>query len=314
MAGNELDAKLQAVVDAIGDMMRIDLDSLPLEEALRRARPNPASAPAPANSEDRTIPGFKGDDIRLRLYFPRTQPTKLPVLLHIHGGGFVAGSIGMDDARCSQIAKGADCIVASVEYRLAPEHAFPAGIEDSFAAWDWVTTHAKTFGGDSGKFAISGSSSGGHLAIGATLLARERGARMPCLQLLINPALDPSQSTASYREFSDGPFMTRARMAWFWKQYAGNGEPGGPLWAPLTADATGLPPALVITAEYDVLRDEGEAYAALLRAAGVEATVERYPGMIHGFLTMVPSHEASIAAMNSSVAALRKAYYRRDPM
>lgn len=308
MPGRALDAKLQAVVDAIGDIARIDLDSIPLEEALRVVRPKLASVSPLVNSEDRTIPGFNGNDIGLRLYFSHTRPTKLPVLLHIHGGGFVSGSVGADDARCSELAKRADCIVASVDYGLAPEHPFPAAIEDAFAAWNWVTTHAKTFGGDFGKFAITGSSSGGHIAIGATLLALERGARMPCLQLLINPALDPSRSAASYREFADGPFMTAARIAWYWKQYAGNMEPTGPLWAPLTAEATGLPPAHVITAEYDVLRDEGEAYAAHLRAAGIEATVERYPGTIHGFLTLAPSHEASIAAMNSSVAALRRAF------
>jgi acetyl esterase len=131
---------------------------------------------------------------------------------------------------------------------------------------------------------------------------------MPLLQLLTYPVIDPSLSTRSYADFAGGPFMTKKRMAWYWKQYTSAAASRGELWAPLTADATGLPPAHVITGEYDVLRDEGEAYAAHLRVAGITATVERYSQMIHGFITIAPQHAASRAALAGSVEALRKAY------
>lgn len=306
-----LDPMVKAVVDATGGRFSVDLDAMLPEEALRLARPRANPMPPPPDSEDRSIAGRDGAQIRVRLYHPDKRIAKRPVLLHLHGGGFVTGSIEQDDARCVALANEVDCIVASVGYRLAPEHVFPTAIEDAFAAWNWVTGEAAAFGGDAQRCAISGSSSGGHIAIGTTLLARTRGAVMPLLQLLTYPVIDPSLSTRSYHEFADGPFLTKARMSWFWKQYAGavTGH-GGELFAPLTASAAGLPPAHVITAEYDVLRDEGEAYAAQLRAAGIEATVERYAHMIHGFVSILPNHEASKAALRSSAAALRKAFVK----
>lgn len=303
-----LDPAVKAVLDVIGDAPYVDLDAMPLEKAMLIARPRANPTPPPPHSEDWTIGGYDGADIRVQLYFPERRTAKLPVVVHLHGGGFVAGSIEQDDARCLWLAREVGCIVASVGYRLAPEHVFPIAIEDAFAAWKWVTTEAAAFGGDAERCAISGSSSGGHIAVGTTLLARARDTRMPLLQLLTYPAIDPGLATRSYREFGNGPFMTKARMAWYWKQYGGRTDHSGDLWIPLTAEAAGLPPAHVITAEYDVLRDEGEAYAAHLRAAGIEATVERYARMVHGFITIVPDHDASRAALRNSAAALRKAF------
>jgi acetyl esterase len=303
-----LDPMIRAVVDAVGDDFAIDLEAMPLDEALRRARPPGNPNPKPPNSADLTIAGSDGAKIRIRLYYPNTRTANLPVLLHLHGGGFVAGTIEQDDARCASLANEVNCIVASVDYRLAPEHIFPAAIEDAFSAWNWVTNEAATFGGDSRRCAISGSSAGGHIAVGAALLARARGVTMPLIQLLAYPVIDPRLNTVSYHDFAGGPFMTKIRMSWYWKQYAGNAALGGELWNPLTAPAAGLPPAYIITAEYDVLRDEGEAYGAHLRAAGIEATAERFAHMIHGFLSMVPSHEASKTALRNSAAALRNAF------
>jgi acetyl esterase len=303
-----LDPEVAAVLETAGNMPYLDLDALPVGEALKMVRPPVATAPPP-NSKDIFISAHDGADIRVRLYFPKERTAHLPVLLYAHGGGFVGGTIEQDDWRCAWLAEQAHCIVASLDYRLAPEHPFPIGIEDGFSAWTWITTEAESFGGDKNRCAISGSSAGGHIAIGATLLARARRATMPLLQQLTYPVVDPGLDTGSYRNFAEGPFMTKARMAWYWKQYASAAARlHGDLWAPLSAEAAGLPRAHVITAEYDVLRDEGEAYAAHLREAGIAATVERHPRMIHGFITIVPKHKESVAALESSAAHLRNVF------
>jgi acetyl esterase len=309
-----LDPVLKAVLNVIGDAPYADLEAMPLDSAMLIARPQIAPTAPPADSEDWTIGGYQGEQIRVRLYFPEIRSTTLPVLLHLHGGGFVAGSIEQDDVRCGWLARAVECAVVSVGYRLAPEHAFPIAIEDAFAAWAWITTRAAVFGVDTERCAIGGSSAGGHISIGVTLLARARGARMPLFQLLTYPVIAPEMDTQSYRDFADGPFMTRARMAWYWKQYSsGAAGQGNELWAPMAAAAAGLPPTHVITAEYDVLRDEGEAYAAHLRAAQIETTVERHARMVHGFITLVPNHDASRTALCNSAAALRRAFSRSAP-
>jgi acetyl esterase len=303
-----LDPAVKAALDSMGNFPYADLEQMTLEQAMQIARPRISPPPAPANTRDKMIGGYRDAETRVRLYFPEVPRTGLPILIYLHGGGFVGGTVEMDDARCQWFARNAECIVASVDYRLAPEHAFPIAIEDAFAAWKWVTANAAEFGGDAERCAISGSSAGGHIAVGVTLLARERRAPMPLLQLLTYPVIDPRRASDSYRHFGAGPFMTRARMAWYWKQYAGNPGDHLHLWNPMSAAATGLPPIHVITAEYDVLRDEGEAYAAHLDAAGIEATVERHARMIHGFITIVPDHETSKTALKNSAAALRKVF------
>ena len=307
-----LDPAVKTALDLMGNSPYADLEQMPLEQALLIARPRINPPPAPALSKDRSIRGHKDAAMRVRLYFPVVQTSGLPVVVYLHGGGFVGGTVDMDDARCQWLARNVECIVASVDYRLAPEHPFPTAIEDAFAAWKWVTTNAAEFGGDTERCAISGSSAGGHMAVGATLLARERRAPMPLLQLLTYPVIDPRLATSSYRDFGGGPFMTRARMAWYWKQYAGKPGDNIDLWNPLTVDAAGLPPTHVITAEYDVLRDEGEAYAAHLSAAGIRATVERHARMIHGFITIIPDHETSRTALRNSAAVLRKVFAKQE--
>jgi acetyl esterase len=309
-----LDPMAQAVLDLLGDQPYIDLDRLPPDEALRIARPPAgAASPRPPNAEDRIIAGGSGQPLRVRLYFPdNSGRNKLPVLLHFHGGGFVSGSVELDDRRCARLASDVGCVVVSVEYRLAPEHPFPAALEDGFAAWTWITSDAGEFGGDASRCAISGSSAGGHIAVGVALMARRRGATLPVLQLLAYPVLDPKMSGGSYEEFACGPFLTRSRMSWYWRQYRGApSDEDSDCWNVPGADLGGLPPAHIITAEYDVLRDEAEAFAARLRSVGIDATIERHGGMIHGFITMLPSHEASEAAMQSSAQALKGAFGAR---
>lgn len=312
LAVGGLDPQMARVVEAMGDAPNIDLDSLPVEEALRLVRVLPNSPP-PGNTEDRLIDACKGQQIRLRLYFPEGVSKGLPVLMHLHGGGFVTGTIEMDDGRCSRLAQQAQCIVASVDYPLAPEHPFPEPIEGAFAVWRWLTASASEFGGDPTRMAVSGSSAGGHLAIGVCILARDRKALMPLLQLLSYPVVDPSLATGSYEQFANGPFLTLARMAWFWKQYAAGSQPKGHLWDPSSGPLAGLPPAHVITAEFDVLRDEAEMYVESLRGAGVSATHSRHAGMLHGFIAIAPDHVETANAINESAAVLRDVFSRERP-
>lgn len=308
VAGITLDSTLKAVVDAMGQGPYIDLAAMPLAEAIALARPDfPASQPPPG-SVDRTVFGSGGAELRLRLYYPDAKDEDLPVVLYLHGGGFVGGTIEMDDTRCFRLACLGQCIVASLDYRLAPEYPFPTAIEDSIAVWNWIVANAGEIGGDGNRCAIYGSSAGGHIAVGMTLLARDRCSSMPGLLMLANPALDPNMDSCSYSEFKDGPFMTNSRMAWYWKQYGGDRCIGdSPLWNPMTANVTGLPATFIMTAEYDVLRDEGETFALRLRDAGVDAKAERYAGMIHGFMTVVPDHPTSVRAMRKSADRLRGA-------
>jgi acetyl esterase len=291
----------------MGESPYLDLDALPIEKALALARMTPASPP-PLSPDDRWIDVAPGRNLRVRLYYPDAARTELPVLMHLHGGGFVGGSLEMDDRRCRRLARDADCIVVSLDYPLAPEHPFPIPIEAAFAAWQWILRSAREFGGDARRCAVSGSSAGGHLAVGVCLLARDRRVAPPLLQLLTYPVIDPALTSGSYRQFADGPFLTQARMRWYWKQYAGTKQHRGQPWSPLTGSLAGLPPARVLTAEFDVLRDEGETYAARLRADGVKASVRRCAGMVHGFVSVVPDHRETSAALDDSAAALRAAF------
>jgi acetyl esterase len=291
----------------MGQAPYVDLDALPIAEALAQLRVASGSAPLD-NAEDRFVAWGSGQSMRVRLYHPGNGHADLPVLMHLHGGGFVTGSIEMDDARCARLARDVDCIVASVDYPLAPEYSFPAPIEAAFAAWRWITDEASEFGGDPRRAAISGSSAGGHLAIGVCFLTRERGVRAPLLQVLAYPVVDPGLATETYRRYADGPFLTRARMAWYWKQYQGSEARSEPFWAPLAASLSGLPSAFVVTAEHDVLRGEAEAYADRLTEAGIDACVSMYEGMIHGFVTTLPNHAMSVKALDDMAAALRLAF------
>jgi acetyl esterase len=306
-----LDPPIARVLEAMGQSPYQDLDALPLDAALPLIR-FPVSTAPPPNSEDRRIDAGLGRALRVRLYFPECSRHDLPVLMHLHGGGFVTGTVEMDDARCSFLAREAGCIVASVDYALAPEYPFPAPIEDAFTAWRWIIASAAEFGGDPRRVSVGGSSAGGHLAIGVCLLARDRKVQAPLLQMLTYPVIDPTRATASYRQFAGGPFLTHARMTWFWKQYAGPAQPEGQLWSPLTGTLAGLPPAVVITAEYDVLRDEAETYVARLREAGIAADLHRHDKMIHGFLAMVPDHPESSLALHECAAVLRRTFAGRD--
>jgi acetyl esterase len=305
-----LDPVLEQQLRAEGALTAPKLDELPLAEALAilRAAKTPQKPPGqPAVVEDRTIPGPDGNLIPVRLYRPAVGG-RSGVLLHLHGGGWVGGSLANDDARCHATSQRAGITVASVAYRLAPEHKFPAGLEDAYATLLWVHRHAAEIGANPQAIGISGSSAGGNLAAATTLLARDRGGPEIKCQILAYPICDTTMSQPSYAENAEGPLLTAQMMAWFISQYLPAGaNQRDPLIAPLHApDLRGLPPALILTAACDPLRDEGTQFAASLQAAGVHAVTTCYPGMVHGFLTRSPDHPQSQAAMQQILEMLAR--------
>jgi acetyl esterase len=256
--------------------------------------------------EDRKIPGPAGE-LPIRVYTPQGSGP-FPVLVFFHGGGWVLCDLDSHDAPCRVLTNKVGCVTVSVDYRLAPEHKFPAGVEDCFAATKWVAAHAGELNVDANRLAIGGDSAGGNLSAVIAQLARDAGGPKIAFQLLIYPATEAELDTTSHKTFTDY-FLTKDDIIWFWGHYLrGPADRKDPRVAPaLTKNLKGLPPALVITAEFDPLRDEGEAYGEKLRAAGVPVTVSRYEGMIHGFVSMFDVLDKGKLALEESAAALKKA-------
>jgi acetyl esterase len=274
---------------------------------LFRAMRGLTGKPDPVGSvEDRVLPG----SIPIRAYRPlEADDRKLPVLVYYHGGGWVLGDVETVDNLCRRLANASGCAVVSVDYRLSPEHKFPEPFNDCFQAARHVAAEAESFGIDRDRIAVGGDSAGGNLAAAVCLHARKRHELLIAFQLLIYPITDFSFDTASYIENSEGYGLSREMMIWYWDQYLDRPQNGmSPLASPLKADKlSGLPPASVITAGYDVLRDEGHAYAEKLRSAGVPVELRHYPGMIHGFLQMADSFDEGKAAIREAGQALRNA-------
>lgn len=255
--------------------------------------------------EDRTVPGPEGE-IPVRVYRPGEEPA--PVVVYFHGGGWVLGSLNTHHGVCATLARRSGCVVCSVDYRMAPEHRFPAAVEDAWAATTWIAEHAEELGGVPGALAVGGDSAGGNLAAVCALRARDAGLSL-ALQLLVYPVTDADLDTSTYREFADGYFLTRDSMDWFWVHYLPDGDRFQPDASPLRAeDLAGTAPALVITAEFDPLRDEGEAYARRLEEAGVPVTLSRYEGMIHGFFRMPGAIDKANDALAEAAGAIRGAF------
>nr|MBA2682608.1 alpha/beta hydrolase [Ktedonobacteraceae bacterium] len=260
---------------------------------------------------DRRILG-PGGTIPVRIYTPEGDGP-FPLLVYFHGGGWVLSNVDTHDMLCRKLTNRADCIVVSVDYRLAPEHKFPAAVEDSYAATSWVAEHASELNGDATRLAVGGDSAGGNLAAVTTQLARERGGPSIFFQFLIYPATDQyptSMQRKSFIENGEGYFLTNEGMRRFLNHYLERPEQGrDPRFAPLLAkDLSGLPPALVVTAEYDPLLDEGELYAKRLQEAGVPVTLKRYDGMIHGFFSMAGVIDQSNTAIDETGGILRRAF------
>jgi acetyl esterase len=264
---------------------------------------------------NRAIPGPAGD-INLRVTTPvQSSSGPLPALVFFHGGGWVVGNILTHDGLSRALTSAAGVAVVSVDYRLAPEHRFPAAADDAYAATAWVAAHGTSIGVDPARIAVGGDSAGGNLAAVVALMARDRGGPKLALQLPIYPITNHDFDTPSYHEFATGYMLTREAMAWYWDQYAPAPiDRGNPYLSPLCAtDLNGLPPALVVTAEYDVLRDEAEAYAARLAESGVPVRLLRYDGLIHGFLRRTKLFDRARAALAEIAAGLRAALEKPQP-
>jgi len=259
--------------------------------------------------ENTTMQGPAGQ-IKLRVYTPVAGgAAALPGIVFFHGGGFVIGDLDTHDALCRSLANEAGARVVAVDYRLAPEHKFPAAADDCFAATKWVEQNAASLGIDPNRIAVAGDSAGGNLAAVVSLMAKKGGPRL-VFQLLIYPTTQARASTESIKSFAEGYFLERKTMEWFYDQYLPAGQDLAdwrlsPLAAP---DVAGVPKAYVVTAGYDPLKDEGKAYADKLNRAGVAAVYTDYPGMVHGFFNMsgvVPTAREAIAEAGK---ALRKAF------
>ncbi len=284
--------------DGVAKLMRAmndtfpDLSTMSAEEAravLVGRRPPVANLDDVASADDLLIPG-QGGDLRVRVYRPHGDSDSRAAVVFAHGGGFVLCDLDSHDSFCRAMSRHTDTVVVSVDYRLAPEHRAPAAAEDVFAAWCWTIEHADDLGVDSQRVLVAGDSAGGNLAAVTALMCRERGARMPAGQLLIYPVIEPFFDTESYRKYSTGYVNTRDAMQYYWRQYLDDKMPSPEyLVAPARAEShEGLPPAIVVTAGFDVLQSEGASYAETLRAANVAVVHRDYPGLFHGFLTMMP--------------------------
>ena len=314
MTAMPVDPQIQQVIDALAasDFGPVHAQS-PAAARAQYVRMIEARgvAPAPVGAvEDRSIPGPAGD-LPVRIYRPETDARTLPAFVYFHGGGHVIGNLDTHDTVARNLCNGAGCIVVSVDYRLAPEHKFPAAAEDALAAVRWCAVHGAGIGIDPRRMAVGGDSAGGNLAAVAALMARDAGGPAIRLQVLVYPVTDYACDTESYRTYSDGYGMLDARsMRWFRDHYL-RGDADRLDWraAPLRAgDLTGLPPALVLTAQCDVLHDEGEAYARRLRAAGVEVEYRKARGLIHGFFTMAPMIDGAVRAQALVCDALKRAF------
>ncbi len=260
---------------------------------------------------DQTVPGPAGaPDVPVRIYTPRAAASApRGCVFEIHGGGFMLGNIAMMDPWCQRVAAEIDAVVVSVEYRLAPEHPFPAGVDDCYAALGWTAKHAQELGIDPARIAIAGQSAGGGIAAGTALMARDQGFPALCFQLLEIPELDDRLDTPSMLAFQDTPLWNRPNAVWSWRHYLG-ANPSGEVSAyaaPARAkDLTGLPPAYVSTMEFDPLRDEGILYALRLLQAGVSVELHSVPGTFHGS-GMVPTADVSRRNAQEVIDVLRRA-------
>lgn len=257
--------------------------------------------------EDRSIPGPERD-IPIRLYYPMGEPP-FPVLVYFHGGGWVIGDLETHHGFCHALAKTSNCLVVSIDYRLAPEYRYPAAVEDAYAATKWVAENAAGIQADADRLAVCGDSAGGHLAAVVAMMARDRKGPPIKLQILIYPITDFNFNTPSYLENREGYVLTRDLMQWFWDHFiADEADANDPYVSPLRArNLSDLPEALIITAEYDPLRDEGEAYGEKMRAAGVNVKLTRYPGMMHAFIRMTAHLDKAKEALDEVSGTIREA-------
>jgi acetyl esterase len=288
-----LDPQVQAVIDMVARSGRPAYHTLSPKDARQlflETRPAATPTPPEIGSVRNVVAETPQGAIPLRVYRPAGLPdaTSLPAYVYFHGGGWVIGDLETHDVLCRQLTAASGASVISVDYRLAPEHKFPAAADDAWAATRWIVAHAAELGLDAGRLAVGGDSAGGNLAAVVALMARDAGGPAIRQQVLIYPVVDVMRETRSYADFAEGYMFTRDSMRWFVAHYLRSKDDAGdwrvsPLRAPSLA---GLPPALIVTAGFDLLRDEGEMYAGRLRDAGVTVDYVCYGGMVHGFAGM----------------------------
>jgi acetyl esterase len=303
-----IDPQCKAFLDQLAAMGGRPMHEMTPAEARGLALPPELAGPERQVQSvvNRTIPG-PGGHIPVRVYTPRAG-RKLPGLVYFHGGGFILGTLDSSDRPCRDLAHLSERVVVSVAYRLAPEHPFPAAVDDAYAATKYVLEHASEFGIDETQVAISGESAGGNLAAVTALKLRDSGAPALTFQLLVYPQVDFNDDSPSMREFADGHFLTSELLEYFAHHYLGTTlDRRHQDCSPLNADLRGVPPAFVLTAECDPLRDQGEAYARKLAEAGVPVTHKRYDGAIHPFFSLAGIIDGGKTAIADAAAALRAA-------
>ncbi len=307
-----LNAQLKAYLDAMDALGTPAINSVPVDVARtmydKGAEYSKGTPPEPFAVESLLIE--EGDSqLKAWLYRP-SEKKKLPILVFFHGGGFTIGSLQSHDAVCRHLCVEADCLVLSVDYRLAPEHKYPAAIEDAWAATCWAVNNAKRLGGDPDRVAVGGDSAGGNLAAIVCLMAREAGDPQIAFQLLIYPLIDMTCSMPSHTTFANGYRLTRDLITWFYESYVSKDD-DITHWraSPINAHSlAGLPPAYILSAGFDPLQDENKSYAYKLEAAGVPVVHSHYGDMIHGFYTMPGILDRAREALSESAAELRRAF------
>jgi acetyl esterase len=316
--GQRLEPDVQLILSLRERLKAPPIETLPLVEArevYRRECAVGTGRVTPVKSvRDLTIDGADGP-LRARHYAPYDEPGgPRPLLVFLHGGGFVIGDLDTHDAPCRILCRHAGVHVLAVDYRLSPEHEFPAGVDDALAALRWAVEHAGALGADPERVAIGGDSAGGNLSAVASQLAARDGGPAPALQLLLYPATDATKRRPSYDLFGEGFALTSGMIDWFVGHYILEGaDPADPRRSPLMAeDKSGLAPAIVVTAGYDPLRDEGEEYAAALSDAGVPVVARRFPGLFHGFIHSAGVSPSSRAAL-IEVAGMTRAALAAPP-
>ncbi len=310
-----LDQQTQAFLAFLKNLNRPALHTLPVEEARQQFLKGQARVPLPnpaADVESLTIPAGPKGSIPIHIIRPVGSKEVLPVVMYFHGGGWVLGNFESHERKARELCVGTGAAVIFVDYTLSPEARYPVANEEAYAATKWIAEHGRERNLDPERIAVAGESAGGNMAIVVTMLAKERGGPKIAAQALFYPATGGSPDTSSRKQFCSGYFFTEEEAQWFWQHYS-NGEPihhevhGAPLRASID-QLKDLPPALVITAECDVLRDEGEAYASKLLAAGVPVIGTRYLGTIHGFTVAnaLATSAAARAAVAQACAMLRE--------
>jgi acetyl esterase len=299
-----LDPQIAAIIEQLdGGFPPVHQMSGGEARALIRSRLVPSAQPESIGEvADRSVEG-QGGPIPVRVYRPEAVGP-LPIVVYAHGGGFVFCDLDSHDGLCRNIANRVPAVVVSVDYRLAPEHSWPAAAEDVYAVTCWASDHAAALGADPGRLVVAGDSAGGNLAAVTAVLARDRGGPMPAAQLLLYPVIAADFDTESYRLFGQGYYNPKPALQWYWDCYVPSFEDRAhPYATPLNADLRGLPAAVVVVAGHDPLRDEGLAFGAALEAAGVPTVQLRYEGGIHGFMTM-PMLDIAHEARKEAAAAL----------